>query len=440
VTRMITGMATKITRDWIQYLKNNQIVSLKSAPSGKLSYKRPVTSSDVVHFLQSKTSLSDTAINNAIDSALKGRTSSGNTSPDQVRATKQAAAGKVARDQMDANPAPAKPATAQPTQPQTPDQIRRNKQTIAATNAQQQMKTNPVPQTQPPTPTLPANVQPARTGGKKPGEVSQTPNAIRKRQARANRKAALNEDFSDDAGEELSEQDVEKIFALITSGGATTGTKSNPKEDVDKIKSFIAGGMSSKHRKQLWDMLNGKPITEDSISRNEIKGIFYTASNTSGIDMNTLRTAWKDAGYPDDSTDIIKILRNNGFSDRTIKSILDQELSDVDTDMDNGADSDADDGKDQAVIKLANYIKKNNLSEPIIAYMRDSFGDELVDRVLKKPGMMQKMKNFGNKMLGRKVTHENVRNIFAAALAEQREDLPLLIKQQDILKFGRARK
>lgn len=83
----------------------------------------------------------------------------------QVRQEKQTAAAKVAQDQMAANPAPSAP---------TPADIRQQKQTAAAQAAQDQMTPKPVGRTQ--------------GGGKVAGQLSQTPGAVRKRNARAAQK------------------------------------------------------------------------------------------------------------------------------------------------------------------------------------------------------------------------------------------------------------
>ena len=57
---------SQLTKDWIKFLKNNQIVSLKSNPDGKLNYKRTVTTDDLIKFLRDNTHYSEDQINNAI--------------------------------------------------------------------------------------------------------------------------------------------------------------------------------------------------------------------------------------------------------------------------------------------------------------------------------------------------------------------------------------
>lgn len=100
-------------------------------------------------------------------------------SPEEIRKAKQAAAGKAAQDQMAANPA----------MPAGQAAVWKNNRASAGTPA----ATSPQAAAQA-TPAQPAAK--AHTGGKVAGQVSQTPNAIRKRDARAAaaaRKAAPND-------------------------------------------------------------------------------------------------------------------------------------------------------------------------------------------------------------------------------------------------------
>jgi hypothetical protein len=57
----------QLVKQWIQYLKNNQIVGLKSDPqTGRLDYRREVTTDDVSRFLELNTNYSQDEISNAI--------------------------------------------------------------------------------------------------------------------------------------------------------------------------------------------------------------------------------------------------------------------------------------------------------------------------------------------------------------------------------------
>ena len=336
-------MASNLTKDWIQYLKNNQIVAMQSDPkSGKLNYKRPVTTSDVVHFLQVKTDYDDSKINQAIETALGQQTDA----TDQQTASQSNNLPAVPSKQggpVDVNtrgmtpgqqqpglpgPGPTKPqpkpkkydtSNATDVEPRYSNQTtphgasvedvinpetdnERPKDFVPVTlkriGAKPRVRlihksavpgwensgwvaggatpeTNPEPeQEQPPEqPQQPEQEQSpeqpqarAQGGGRVKGQLSQTPGAIRKRQARANRKAALNEDFKDNPGEQLSEKQVEQIFRILskktdqTDQGTEKNTSVDPQqvrvEEVNKLKRFIRDTMTDQQRMSLWRALN----------------------------------------------------------------------------------------------------------------------------------------------------------------------------------------
>lgn len=59
-----------LTRDWINFLKTNQLVELKSNPDGSLIYRKQVTTDDLDRFLRNTAQFDDEAISNAIHSVL----------------------------------------------------------------------------------------------------------------------------------------------------------------------------------------------------------------------------------------------------------------------------------------------------------------------------------------------------------------------------------
>ena len=253
--RMIVEMVTnqKLTKEWIQYLKNNQIVELQSDPqTGKLNYKKPVTEDDVIEFLTNNDYFPQEEIEKALDSIAGSSqpsssltTGQGQQSPEQEQQTQDQPSGQRKYDNSNATDVEPRfgPRTSLP----------------APTRALQ----------------APAPAQPekkSRTGGKQAGQVSQTPNAIRKRQSRANRRAGINEDFTDNPGAELSEKQVEEVFKILTSGqqaqkqqagrGQPTDQE-NPRvdptqvrvEEINKIKRVIRDKMSDQQRMSLWRAL-----------------------------------------------------------------------------------------------------------------------------------------------------------------------------------------
>jgi len=141
--------------------------------------------------------------------------------PEQIRIEKQKAAAAKAQTQMAANPA-AKVV------PKTPEQIRIEKQKAAAAKAQTQMAAQPGA-----TPASSASPgaaafgtmaktlqQPATKarGGKVAGQLSQTPNAVRKRNARAiakDRDRLIPDYGGANESKNLSESRIEEIYSKL---------------------------------------------------------------------------------------------------------------------------------------------------------------------------------------------------------------------------------
>lgn len=179
--------AKDLTKPWISYLKNNQIVELKSDPNtGALTYKRPVTTDDVRTFLSTNTEYDEVEIEAALAS-VSGTTAGSNSDDEAPEASPRPSFG---------TPAPAPSAV---------------KHTI--------------PNTSKPLPTASSNSNGAysqknnnysHTPAKRQRQLSNTPGAIAKRNARAKAKGAVKEDFSDSNGDTLSEKEVEQIFKALT--------------------------------------------------------------------------------------------------------------------------------------------------------------------------------------------------------------------------------
>lgn len=226
---MKTAMAAnaqQLIKDWIQYLKNLQIVSLKSDPTtGKLQYKRQPTSDDISRFLEVKTDFQPDQISNAIHTVLAKKAQSG---------TPQAPVQP---------PEPAQPAATEPAAPSPePEDFDHNDQ-----------NPNGVQDNEPAEPAEPEEQEPKR----KPHFKYRSRN--------------VNEDFQDSTALQVNEKDVEEIFNLLIKGPATqagraapaAGEAPNPEEapkpDTDalnKIKRTIRDTMTDSQRKSLWRALN----------------------------------------------------------------------------------------------------------------------------------------------------------------------------------------
>lgn len=443
-------MAANLTRDWIQYLKNNQIAALQSDPkTGSINYKRPVTASDVIYFLQNSTDYDDDQINAAIDRVAGAQT----TQDHSVPAT-QTPPPSTANNADNATAAPNNT---------TPNSTSKKYDTSNATDVEPRYGPKvalpggrrglPAPAEQPAEPQGAAK----RTGGKVAGQISQTPNAIRKRQARANRKAALTEDFKDDPGPQLSEKQIEEIFKILSKGssassgkdqsGRSSASQTDPQEvradEINKIKKLIFTTMTVDQRKQLWDELKGATLSEAIIKKYEaeevLKGIVNqnkTNYRQSKITMDQLKDAWQKAGYPLDTNEIGNMLRSLGYSDESIDQTFNSVLGDVD-----GAGDEDDDSNDtesrqkstsQAVTKIAAYIQKAGLTSEIVQFMQENFAEELQP----KQSMWQKAKSIGKNFFSKKPTNEDVKKIFTLMLDENIN----IIRRVENARLGRNKK
>jgi len=172
-------------------------------------------------------------------------------------------------------------------------------------------------------------------------------------------------------------------------------------------------------------------INETQINTPDVKAIFKGAvdlrSRPSGlgkvfkglrkdkIDINDLQQAWKDDGFSDDLRDIERILYGHGFSEKEINSVFKEVFGDSED-----PDSYEEPVASEAVSKIASYAKKNNLSDTLIAFMRQEFAEELG--------------------LGKNTTTENIRFIFTRILQEERSNRLQLIKEYEQTQLGRKKK
>jgi len=427
--------AGKLTKDWIQFLKNNQIVAAKSDPnSGKLTYKRKANTNDLIHFLESKTDFDEETIYSAIQSALSGS----QPEPEQ----------QEPQQQLQQEP--------QQDQSQDKDDVT----DVDYRDVPPDTKALPGPQ--------------AAHGGKKAGEVSQTPDAIRKRNARSaggqafgqmqkqlKRKGTLKEEFTDQPVD-LSEKNVEDVFSTLASQSQGAGDEpqqgqekpqqakpqANKQANIEKLKKLIKTGMSRSQRKALWKALNDDVLAEEYIDKNYVKKAFKYAAKLSkeSISIEDLRQAWKEAGYPSDTQEIGDILENFGFEENDVNRVFNEILGGYDVE---GDDKPRDEPPSPAIIKIAEYAKKNGLKDELIAFLQQNYGDELEDEPEDEPeeiadepkkGMFGRMKDLGKSIFGRKATTEEVRQIFTAMLQEERSMRHILIKEQDKRDLGRQRK
>lgn len=423
----------QLIKDWIQYLKNNQIVALQSDPkSGKLKYNRPVSADDITKFLETKTDYSADEISYVIDQVISKKGSTPDTSDNKTFPP----------------PAPSTPAPSQPSQ-DSKDNFMGNR--IESPMPKRKYNYDDVTDIEP-----------------KYKTTDTTPRALpapRKRE-KDNELLRLKEAIRDKSGPTLDEKDVEEVFKILSSikrkkqsdqsGDTTQSTPRAPKsdetkvEEINKIKRLVRDSFSTSQRKALWRALS-VPITEAQISKNDINAVFKNATderstpssvtgkarNAAGqiysglkkqnIDVSDLQQAWKNAGYPDDTRDIEKILIDHGFSKGEIKRVYSNIF------QDGGIDHEDDEVSSPAVEKIAKFIRDNGYADTIKSFLETEFGKDIGT---------DKSSWFSNKIdtFKKKFTTENVRQVFVDIIKEERTDRMLRIKNIDKSQLGRSRK
>lgn len=442
--------ANTLTKKWIQYLKNNQIVAMQSDPkSGRLNYRKKVTVDDLIHFLQNDTDYSDTQIDKAIDTVLTKKPKATQNLPATVGNNQPAATNnknlppskmpQIGVDNIDVG------APRQKKYDNTGDIT--DVEPRYSTQQPQQQKQNAIannaPRNNPTIEPEQGQEKKKRTGGKQAGVVSQTPNAIRKRAERARKRAngTLEEDFVDDPGEELDEKDVEDVFNLLGKSKDDTSP-----EDLEKLKNLITNKMDSTERKSLWDLINKDNVAESVF--------VYSSVNLprTKITLENLRSDWQKSGYTSDSVEIANILIGRGYSERQILAAFNRTLTED--------SSNADSKYSETIAKIAEYILSHNLKDAIVDFMQKNFADDIKEPEPEQ-GFMGKFKNFAAKTAGsaargaknvtsnmsqafnagrRKFTNEDVKQIFTILINEEQQGISELNRINEHTQLGRNKK
>ena len=457
-------MATnpKLIKQWIEYLKRNQIVDLKPDPNtDQLKYRRPATIDDVAHFLARD--FTEEQINNAISIVL-AKKNQGQQPPKLQNNPTQAPSAPSAQ-------VPATPPQQQPQQkPQQPTQPNKKYNNDDAEDVGFR--------------DVPAKQEPRQLGHNAPQEEpeSNEPKQLgwkRKPHFKLRSKRdALREAFKNNAGEKVSEEEVEEIFNVISkNGGPKPGAdefdnqeqpqqqqpQQNPEEkkkhELQRIKEIIDNTMSDNQRKAFWNALH-ENINEAYANRTEVEEIFKDAVRKNAqshlrkpkIDLSVLQKAWANAGYPSDTDKIGAILSAQGFDDKDIDNVFSRVLGPDYDEADDAEDIGYSDenGNERPVVspavqKIVDYIKSNGMQDEIIAYMEQKYGDELADKPAQEQpqqnqGFFSKAADIGKRMFRRKATTEDVRQIFTSILEKERTGRHRLIREMEQTQLGRTKK
>jgi len=417
---------TTLTREWIQFLKNNQIVGMQSDPkSGKLNYKRKPNVQELIRFLDIKTDFDEEDVRAAVKTVLKSK---GGSDQEDPKALPGPGPGNDVSTWSHSETTPA----------DAPDNAHREPLDSPA-KAKKYSNDD-------------AEDIDYRDPEQSPGEP---PALTHKRKPRFKYRAGqdperLSEDFYDRQGVELEENDVKQIFRILLSPKPQAAEPAEPEptddektakkqEETRKIKRIIRDSMNAGQRKALWRLLDEMTnLSESQISPADAKAVLSAAAELKNkptglgkvfkglrkdkIDVNDLQQAWKDAGFPDDTRDLHAILKNQGFGDNEINKVFSTVF---------GGEEDKPDQPmgTQAVQKIAEYAQRAGIVDELKSFMAQEFGEELGIAQPKKRGWF-----------GRKAVTEEVREIFTKIVQEERTDRLQLIKQQEQTNLGRTRK
>lgn len=398
-----------LTKGWIQYLKNNQIVELKSKPDGNLNYKRPVQADDLVKFLRLESDFDEAQIKQAIRSVMSSKTSA-----------------SVTADPT-ANPQGPKGLP----EPDSPN-IRRTSRDVAPYKTQSEPSDNVI------------DAEPVSK------KIKFDPNSISDidyrdkveepaQPQKKSRFGKLEEAIRDRSGVSLSEDDVENVFRLLLNPvkkpnqeEPTAKSEEQRINDLRKIKRLVRDTLTDQQRKALLRVLvngNSLNLSEAEINNADAMEILKTAAEQrperSGfskifrkkhVSLSDLQKAWKDTGYSDDTRDIEKLLLTAGYSKSEIKKVFANVL---------GADANSDTGyaepvASQAIVKLADYIERNGLKDDVVAFLKSELNI--------------------NESIGQKLVVEDIRAIFLAIIQEERKLKDTLVKEDDRVSLGRTKK
>ncbi|HEY6436082.1 MAG TPA: hypothetical protein VIY47_05800, partial [Ignavibacteriaceae bacterium] len=405
---------------WIQYLKNNQIINLKSDyASGKLSYKRNPTSSDLLKFLDVHTDIDQKIVKKAIQTVLSQGKPGANVPSTWMH------------DEMTpGEPGEDEPRAQQQTRLPSPDRPKKYSNDDAE---DVEFRDAGAPKDA----DEPKNGPPALSGPKRKPRFKY-------------RNKPVTEAFYDRPGDELSEDQIRAIFKILASAANAPPEKeekpaepeqspeekeAKAAENMNKIRRLIRDKLSPAQRAGLWKALSEvEGITEAFVDRPDVIDIFQNISSLgrNSVDVSDLQKAWRDARFPDDTQDIYAILKRHGYGNKEIERVFDQVL---------GSNHSADSSKSKetseitpATRKLVDFIKANGMVDDIKAFMKSEFGEEL--GITKKPGMIDKLKGF----FGKKAVAEDVRAIFTAIVKEERTDRLELLRSHNYTHLGRNKK
>lgn len=418
---------SELVREWIQFLKSNQIALGSDPKTGLLKYNRKPKVQELIKFLKVRSDFDEDDIRKAIRTVMsKG----GKSDAEQLQLP-----GKTSKDvstwqhdEMTPGEAPDASGTKVPLPPQAKPKKYSTDDAEDATYSDSSAKKEP----------------PRELGFKKPRYKYKGPGKMDR----------LSEDFRDNQGMELDEKDIEAIFGILLQPKAKTAEPEPAEPDEEeiiakkreymrKLKQMIREVMNPAQRKALWRALGEESLSEAVINRADIEEIFkdaaYLRTKPSGlgkifkglrkdkIDVEDLRQAWINGleddgsdGESDDTNDIKRILLKFGYDEKEINKVFAQVFNSTGDEDSSFDDSSLTSSASNAVQKVANIAKENGISKQLRAFLEQEFPEDIG--------------------LGKKATYEDIKHIFTAMVNEERTARTHLIKQQEQKQLGRTKK
>ena len=257
--RSMAANTQKLIKDWIEYLKNFGIAAKKSDPeTGKLHYYRPVTSKEIIRFLEITTYFTPEQINNAIQTVLAKKVQGGEN------------------PKLQNNPTPEKPGTdvstwmhsgMRPSDPKNRLQGEPAEQPEPTPGQNDRQANNKFNYGKDDVSDIDYREVPNRKPEALPGPTTKEPVKQKVKPRFKLRPKRITEDITDNTGYQLGEKDVEEIFNILASDEAkqnepanTAQTPEKPKPDpraeLNILKKTIRDVMTDEQRKSLWRALN----------------------------------------------------------------------------------------------------------------------------------------------------------------------------------------
>lgn len=239
-----------LTREWIQFLKNNQIVKMQSNPkTGKLKYNRKPTVQELIRFLQIKTEYTKEEIRKAIRIVLLSRENSASPTDAQKGITAPPEKGDISTWQH--NEMTPGDNERQPYREPLPEPEQSKKYTNDDAEDVEFRDVSPDEKQS-------SDNQKELANKKKPRYKYSGP---------GNPPTRISEDFYDRQGAELSEVDVKKIFKIlltpppspeepVTQEPSPEEIMAQKQEYMRKLKQLVREVMTPQQRRSLWRVLS----------------------------------------------------------------------------------------------------------------------------------------------------------------------------------------